>query len=88
VIVDDLNLAGIPISPNKAETPLVIDSYPMSPLSVPMQCFQAVPRRSCHIPQLCRAVQLPQLSAGDFLDCLKAPAALPLVKALSLDRPE
>jgi len=60
----------------------------MLPLSVAMQCFQTIPWRGCHVPQLCRAVQLPKLSAGDLLNRLKAPTALSLVQALSLGRPE
>jgi hypothetical protein len=34
-------------------------------------------------PQFGGAVQLPKLSARDALDCLKAPARLPMVKSLS-----
>ena len=84
VIVHNLDVVRIPVFPNKAEAPLVIDSYTMLPLSVAMQCFQAITRRGCQVAQLRGAVQLPKLAAGNLLDRRKAPAVLSLVKALSL----
>ncbi len=84
VIVHNLDAVRIPVFPNKAEAPLVIDSYTMLPLSVAMQCFQTISWRGCQVAQLCGAVQLSKLSAGNLLYRRKAPAVLPLVKALSL----
>jgi hypothetical protein len=58
------------------------------PLSVPAQCFQLIARWCRQVTQFQRAIQLPNLSACDLLDSLKAPPALPLMKALSLGTPE
>jgi len=53
----------------------------MLPLSVAMQCFQAIAGRSCQVAQFGGAVQLPKLSPCDALDSLKAAARLPTVKS-------
>jgi hypothetical protein len=46
----------------------------MFAVSVAMQCFQMISWQGCDVPQLCGAVQLSKLSAGNFLDRPKAPA--------------
>ncbi len=84
MVVHDLSIVGVPVAPDEAQTPLVVDPYTVLALAVTMQSFQAITRRSCHISQLRGAVQLPKLPARDALNGLKAPARLPLVKSLSL----
>jgi hypothetical protein len=88
VIVDDLNLVCVSISPNETKTPLIVDPDAMRSLSFPAQCFQTISRRCRQIPQFRGAVQLPELPAGDLFDSLKAPTALALVKPLCLGTPE
>jgi hypothetical protein len=53
----------------------------MLPLSIAMQCFQAIAGRSCQIAQFGGAIQLPELAPNDALDSLKAAARLPTVKS-------
>jgi len=88
VIVDDLNLVGVAVPPNETKTPLIVDPYAMGSLSFPAQCFQMITRRCGQIPQFRGAIQLPELSARDLFDSLKAPTALALVKPLCLGTPE
>jgi hypothetical protein len=88
VVVYDLNLVGISIPPNEAETPLLVDSHAVFSLSVPVQCFQAIPRWRCKISQFGGTIQLPEFSACDLLNRLKAPTAQAAVKPLSLGTPE
>jgi len=45
VMIDDLNLVGVSVSPNETETPLVVDPYAMLPPSLSVQGFQTIPRR-------------------------------------------
>ncbi len=79
VIIHNLNVVSATLSPNKAETPLVVN--PNAVLSLAgMQCLQAIAGRSCQVAQFGGAVQLPKLSPGDALDSLKAPARNPTVK--------
>jgi hypothetical protein len=87
-IIDDLNLVGVFIPPGETKTPLVVDPYAVIFLSFPVQSFQAITRRCCQIPQFGGAVQLPELSAGNLLDGLKAPATLAVVKPRCLSAPE
>lgn len=88
MVVDDLNIVRTAVAPDEAKAPLVVDANTMLSFSFPMQSFQAIPRRRCQVAQFCRTVQLPKLSACDMLDCLKAPAALAVVKPLGLRTPE
>jgi hypothetical protein len=82
MIVDDLNVVGVPFAPDKAKTPLVVDPNAVLPLSVTVQSFQAISRRRHQVPQFRSAVQLPKFPPRDMLDGLKAPARLPTVKSL------
>jgi len=84
VIVYDLDLVRVPIAPNETETPLIVDPHAILSLSVAVQRFQAISRGRGQVSQFGGAVQLPKLSARDALDCLKAPARLPMVKSPSL----
>jgi hypothetical protein len=88
VIVDDRNIVRVSIAPDKAKTPLVVYSYAVLSLSFSMQRLQTIPRWCCEITQLCRAIQLPKLSARDLPDGLKASAAISMVKPLGLGTPE
>jgi hypothetical protein len=82
VIVHDLNFVSIPLAPNEAQTPLVVNPNAILSLSVAMQYFQAISGRRCQIAQFRGAVQLPELAPRDALDSLKAASRLPAMKSL------
>jgi hypothetical protein len=82
VIVHDLNFVSIPLAPDEAQTPLVVNPNAVLPPSVAMQSFQAISGRCCQIAQFRGAIQLPELAPRDVLDRLKAAARLPAVKSL------
>jgi len=84
VIVHNLNKMCVPVAPDEAETPLIVNPNAMLSFSVAVQHFQAVSRWRRQIAQFCGGRQLSKLSARDLLDSLKTPARLPLVKPLSL----
>jgi hypothetical protein len=91
MIVHDLNLIGVSLVPNEAETPLVVDPYAVLPFSITVQRFQSVSRRCRHVSQFCGTIQLPKLPPGDMLDRLKAAARLPMMKSPSFratERPD
>jgi hypothetical protein len=83
VIVHDLNFVRIPLAPNEAKTPLVVNSNAILSLAVAMHYFQAISGRRCQIAQFRGAIQLPQLAPRDPLDSLKAAARLPALKSPS-----
>jgi hypothetical protein len=88
MIVDDLNVVGVPLAPDEAEPPLVVDSDAALSLSVAVQCLQAISRRRNKVPQFRGAVQLPKLPPRDMLDGLKTPARKPMVKSPGFGRAE
>jgi hypothetical protein len=88
VIVDDLDFVGVSIPPDETEPPLVVDANAVLSFASPTQRFQAIARWRRHVAQFHGAVQLTEFSARDVLDRLKTPAAVTLVKPLSLAAPE
>jgi hypothetical protein len=81
VVVHDLNVVGISITPHKTKTPLVVDSDTVLPLPLAAQGLQTVPWWRCRIAQLGSAIQLAELSACDPLHGSKATTRLPAVKS-------
>jgi len=81
VVVHYLDVVGIPFTPHKTKTPLVVDPDTVLPLTLAAQGFQTVPRWRCQIAQLRSAVQLAKLSAGDPFHGSKASTRLPAMKS-------
>jgi len=81
VIVHDLNFVSIPLTPNEAQTPLIVNPDTVLSLALAAQGFQTVSRRRCQVTQFRGAVQLSKLPPGDALDGLKAAARLSTVKS-------
>jgi hypothetical protein len=91
MIIHDLNVIRVCFSPNKAETPLIVDPDAVLSSSIAVQQFQPISRRSSQVPQLHGAIQLPELSTGNLLDSAKAANRLPTVKTFGLrtaERPD
>jgi len=82
VIIHDLDIVCVPLEPNEAETPLVVDPNAVLSLSVAVQGFQTIAGRRHQVSQFGRAVQLAQLPACNMLDRLKTSAWQPMVKSL------
>ncbi len=70
MVIDDLNLLSLPVIPDKADSPLVIDSYTPLPGSISPKFFQPIGRWNSHVIQGGRPVQHPQLTQGSLLDIL------------------
>jgi hypothetical protein len=70
VVIDDLDLERIPVAPNEANAPLVVDSDAVLPLSLPSQRLQTVPRWNPQILKRNRPMQQ-QLSSGYTLERAK-----------------
>ena len=81
MVIDDLNVVRVPLAPNEAKAPLVVDPDAVLSFAVAVQCFQAISRRRHQVSQFCGAVQLAKFPARDTLDCLKTPARQPMVKS-------
>jgi hypothetical protein len=91
VVVHDLDAVGIPVTPHRTKTPLVVDPDTVLPLPLAAQGFQTVPMRCCQIAQLRGAVQLAKLSARDPFHGSKTTTRQPVVKSLGFraaERPD
>ena len=81
MVVHDLDVVCISVTPDKTKTPLVVDPDTVLPLPLAPQGFETVPRQCRQIAQLRGAVELAKLSAGDPFHGSKAATRLPVVKS-------
>jgi hypothetical protein len=82
VVVDNLDVIGVPVAPNKTNTPLVINAYAVLPFTLTMERFQTIAGRCRKVTQFRRTIQLPKLPASDGLDGLKSTTPLTSMKPL------
>jgi hypothetical protein len=71
MIIYDLHVIGVPISPFKADTPPIIDADAILPCSIPSQFFQAICWRDTQIIQRCGTVQHTQFAQGNLLNIMR-----------------
>jgi hypothetical protein len=88
VIIHDFYIVGVAIVPDKANTPLIVDTYAVLPCSIAFQCFQMITRRRPQITKFGGNIQLAQLSLGHSLESSKAFHSLPAVELFGLARPK
>jgi hypothetical protein len=72
MVVHNLDITGIALSPHKTNPPLIVNSNAVLPLSISTQGFQAVSWWNAEIIQRFRPMEQQQLSSGDPLKCAKA----------------
>ena len=63
-MIDDFNVPGLAVAPNKAYPPLIIDANAARPLAVTAQRLQTIARRHTQIVELLGRVDGQQLGAG------------------------
>jgi len=68
VVVSDLDMEGVPVPPNEADPPLVVESDAVLPLPVALQCFQAVAWRNTEGLKGDDGVEEQEFSASGTLD--------------------
>ena len=88
VIIHDFYIVGIATTPDKADTPLVVDANAMLPFPIASQYFQMIAGRRLQIAEFGGNIQLAQLSLSHSLESSKAFDSLPSVKLFGLGRPE
>ena len=74
VIVDNLDLPGVAITPNKADTPLFVDTNAMLPKLAATKSFQPVAGRDLQIIDATSGVDCKQLGTSPLLDLCGQPA--------------
>jgi len=88
MIIHNLNVIGVPVSPNKTDTPLLVDPNAVLPFPVSVERLQPIVRRRCQVPQISGNIQLAKLSLGYSLNTAKSLHPLTGMEPLRLPRPE
>ena len=76
VVVHYLYISGTNISPDKADSPLIIDANAVPTFAVALQGFKTVPWWRAQKPQGLRGIQLSKLAFGDSGERPKSSRAL------------
>ena len=71
VIIDDLNIVGIAITPREADEPLVVDAYAVGSGTIAPEQFQLVARRYAEVLQSPCLLEVQEFSARRAFDRLK-----------------
>jgi len=88
VVIDNLHIVGIPVAPDKADAPLIVDANTVLPCSVAFKRFQVIPRGRGKVTKLRGNIQLPEFPLCHPLESPKPPDALPRMKLFRIFRPE
>jgi hypothetical protein len=73
VVVHQFDVVGIPVTPGKANTPLVVEANAVRTFPIAPEAFQMVARRDAQIFETYRPLPVKQLPSCDSFDRLKAP---------------
>jgi hypothetical protein len=64
MVVDDFNVVGVAMLPDKADPPLIVDAYAVLTRAVALQGFQPVTRRYAQILDAPSPVEVEKFPAG------------------------
>ena len=88
MVVDDLHIVGISVTPDKADAPLIVDANAVLPSAVTFERFQVITRGRGQITKLRGNIQLPEFPLRHPLEGPKPLEAQPGMKQLGLFQPE
>ena len=88
MIIDDLHLVSVTLSPLETDAPLIVDSDAVLTPTVTLKFLQAIAGRNAQVLQRLRVVQHYELATGAVLDALKAWAALTVEERFRVFAPE
>ncbi len=74
MVVDDLDVVGVAVSPREADAPLVVDSDAELPRTSSAQLLEMIARRHSEVIEHVCGIQLPQTAQGYALDVASVPA--------------
>jgi len=83
VIVDDFDIVAMALTPDKTDSPLIIDPHRVLPFPIASQCFQLISRWRSQNAQLCRSVNLEQFPQSDPFGGTEPPAVVIVKEILS-----
>lgn len=76
MIVNNLNLERVAVSPNETEAILIVDADTVLTLPIALQSLKVIPWEDCQITQSMSGVQLHKLSLSDSGNLLQPSCAL------------
>lgn len=88
VVIDDLNVAGALLGPNKANTSLIVDANTVLPGPASFERFQSVAGWRAQKFERIRAIEHLQLAFSGRFEVRKSRHAAPFVKGLGIRAPE
>jgi hypothetical protein len=84
VVIDDFDVVGVTLEPDKTKTPLIVYANAVLCLSFALQCFQPVSRQSRKCPDVRSSIQQIQLPQGLSLNRFESEHRLAVKKPLSV----
>ena len=84
MVVNDFNVSGTSLCPDKAKSPLLVYPNTVLTLAITGERFEPIARRRPHEVQSQRSVQLRKFSLGDRTEGSKPLRILPLEKRLRI----
>ena len=88
MVIYNLDVVGISITPHEADAPLIVDANAVLSLSVALERFQMITRRGREVAQFCGNIQLPKLSLRHPFELSKPLDVVPCMQLLCLPRTE
>ena len=88
MVINNLHIVDVPVAPNKADAPLIVDANTVLPFSVAFERFQMISRGRGKVTKLRGNIQLPEFPLCYPLESPKPPDALPRVELFRIFRPE
>jgi len=88
VIIDDLHVVSVTLSPLETDAPLIVDSDAVLTPTVTLKFLQAIAGSDPQILQRLRVVQHYELATGGVLDALEAWTALTVEERFRVFAPE
>ena len=88
MIIDDLHLVSVTLSPLETDAPLIVNSDAVLTPTVTMKFLQTIAGRDAQVLQRLRVVQHYELAPRGVLDALKAWTALAVEERFRVFAPE
>lgn len=88
MVIDDFHIVGIPIAPQEADSPSVINTNAELSFPVAVKGLQPIARRRSQVAYLCGDIQLAEFALRHAPEFMKPLYTLSGMKLLCLPRPE
>jgi hypothetical protein len=88
MVVSDLHVEGISLTPPKADSPLLVDTDAVLASPVALQCFEPIAGRNTQIEEGASTVEVQELAPRHPLDGTKSPNVSVVKQSLRVTAPK